>query len=255
MTKKRISLTLDEGLVRRADRLVGRLSESRSGVFEELLGRAFVSMSPKTAVVLAGDAGVLLREFGGRTLVDRHVENLTIAGVNRIAFVGGGLGPVREHLGGDARFTFIDDQGAGTAGAVVHAKHLVNGPFFVVYGDTIASIDYTDLYRFHTDQKVMTTVALTTWDEPQKFGVPQLKGTKVTGFREKPAKSDSYLVAAGSFVMEPEVLELVHGGTSSLEKSVLPKLSSIGQLAGYVFSGGWLDVGSEKSPHHSQGSE
>ena len=70
-----------------------------------------------------------------------------------------------------------------------------------------------------------------------------MKGTRVVGFKEKPAKSDSYLISAGSFVVEPEVLEMISKGNASLEKQVLPKLASINQLAGYIFSGQWTDLG------------
>lgn len=246
MTKKRISLTLDDALLKRADRLVGHLSESRSGVFEKLLEKAFMSMIPKTAIILAGsgEQNVLMREFEGKLLVERHLESLTTVGVNKVVFVGENLEGLKKHLKDrEERFLFVNDQGSGTAGAIKKSAHLLRNTFFLVYGDTISSIDYQDLYKFHMNQSVMATVALTTWNEPQKFGVPEIKGTMVTGFKEKPKKSDNYLVSAGSFVVEPETLKMINKGNVSLEKQVLPKLAAINQLAGYIFSGEWQDLG------------
>jgi mannose-1-phosphate guanylyltransferase len=246
MTKKRISLTLGEDVLKRADRLVGQLSESRSGVFEKLLEKAFVLMTPKTAVILvgSGEKNVLMQDFEGKLLVDRHLENLRAAGVTRIIFVGDGLEELKKLTKEkEGRFLFVNDQGSGTGGALKQSTHLLRDTFFLVYGDTISSIDYQDLYRFHARQKLMATVVLTTWKEPQKFGVPKITGTMITGFKEKPAKSDSYLISAGSFVVEPEVLEIINKGKVSLEKQVLPKLAAINQLAGYIFSGSWVDVG------------
>ena len=244
MTKKRISLTLDKTVLKRADRLVGHLSESRSGVFETLLEKSFLTMVPETAIILAGDGELLMQDFKDKYLVDHHLDNLTAAGAKRIIFVGENLGNLKKYLKGrEERFLFVNDKGSGTGGAVRQAGHLIRDTFFLVYGDTYSKLDYQDLYKFHMSQKAMATVALTTWNEPQKFGVPEIKGTKITRFKEKPAKSDSYLISAGSFVIEPEVLEMIAKGNTSLEKNVLPKLASINRLAGYSFSGQWTDLG------------
>ncbi|MBR9689838.1 MAG: nucleotidyltransferase family protein [Candidatus Altiarchaeota archaeon] len=250
MVKRRISLTLNEGILTKADRLVGHLAENRSVVFEKLLERAFLSMTPKTAVILTGSGreGVLLEDFKGKLVIERHLENLGLAGVNRIIFVGKELSKIKAYVKNrKERFLFVDDDEAGTAGALKAAQHLLREKFFLVYGDTISSIDYTDLYQFHTKQEVMATVALTTWKEPQKFGIPEIKGTKITGFKEKPVKTESYLVSSGSFVIEPEVIELISQGKPSLEKNILPKLASINQLGGYIFSGNWIDLGQVSS--------
>ncbi|TRO61888.1 nucleotidyltransferase family protein [Candidatus Bathyarchaeota archaeon] len=246
MTKKRISLTLDEGILKRADRFVGHISESRSGVFEKLLEKAFLAMVPKAAIILAGsgEQNVLMQRFEGKLIVERHLGRLETAGVEKVVFVGKNLEGLKKHLKGrEGQFLFVDDMGSGTGGALKKSGHLIRDTFFLIYGDTISNIDYKDLYKFHMDQGVMATVALTTWNEPQKFGVPEITGTMIKGFREKPAKSDNYLISAGSFVIEPEVLELISAGNVSLEKLVLPKLASINQLAGYIFSGNWTDVG------------
>ncbi len=243
MTKRRISLTLEESLLKRADRLVGHLSESRSGVFEKLLERAFLTTTPKTAVILTGSGDTILKEFGGKRAVDIHLEKLAPVGVKRVVFIGKNAGSLKEKLETELELKFIDDEGSGTGGALREASHLLKDSFFLIYGDTISSIDYLDFYRFHFSQNVMATVALTTWKEPQKFGVPEMRGTRVVGFREKPSRSESYLISAGSFVIEPEVLKVIPKGPASLERHVLPKLASINQLAGYIFSGEWRDLG------------
>jgi len=246
VTKKRISLTLDENILKKADRLIGRLADNRSVVFEKLLERSFLSLTPKTAIILSGlnTQDVLLSDYKGKKVIEHHLSNLELAGVNKFVFVGGELENIRAYLkGGQGNYFYIDDDEAGTAGALKQASHLLQDKFFLVYGDTMTNIDYSDLYRFHTEQKTMATVALTTVNEPHKYGIAEIKGTKVIGFKEKPAKTKNYLVSSGSFVMEPEVLELIGTGKISLEKNVLPKLTSINQLSGYLFSGTWIDLG------------
>ncbi len=256
MTKKRISLTLEEELLKKADRLVGIAGESRSAVFEQLIEAAVPLLTPKAAVMLVGGREeLLLRNFKDRPLIEEQVEALRRAGVKKIVFVGAPLTKLRDFVKkGDVDFLFVEEKGAGTAGALRHVRHIVDNPFFLIYGDNYAEIDYFDLYRFHLSQKAMATVALTTWVEPQKFGVPEIVGSKITKFREKPPKASSHLISAGIFVLEPEVIELVPEGKSSLETAVLPKLASIGQLAGYVFTGRWVDVSASEnsSPQSSE---
>lgn len=246
MAKKRISLTIDEQILKKADRLIGRLADNRSVVFEKLLEKSFFTLTPKTAIILVGSKkeGLLLDDYKGKKVVEYHLDNLELAGVTKLVFVGQELEELKKYLKdkGD-KFLYITDDDAGTGGAIKRASHLLQEKFFLIYGDTINNIDYVDLYRFHTEQKVMATVALTTVNEPHKYGTAELKGTKVVGFKEKPSKTKNYLVSSGTFVMEPEVLELVSSGTVSLEKNILPKLASINQLSGYIFTGAWVDLG------------
>lgn len=246
MTKKRISLTIDESLLKRADRLVGVASDSRSGVFEVLLKKAIVSMVPKTAVILVGSGkeAIFMKEFKGKKTIDHHIDNMGLAGVTRFIIIGDALDEIKGYLKGrDGEFRFVNDKESGTAGALKEAAHLLDNTFFLVYGDIVSGVDYRDLYQFHMDNNVMATIALTTASEPQKFGIPEMKGTKVIGFKEKPSRAKSHLVSSGSFVIEPEVLELIQPGNVSLEKKILPKLASLNQLAGYLSSGTWVDVG------------
>ena len=239
-------MTVEEGLLKRADRLIGSASDSRSGVFEFLIEKALISMVPKTAVILVGSGkeGVVMGDFKGKKVIDHHLDNLGLSGVSRFIIVGGNLEEIKDYLKPrEGEFRFVNDRASGTAGALKEAAHLLRNTFFLVYGDTISGIDYGDLYKFHMESKAMATVALSTSSEPRKFGIPDMKGTKVVGFREKPAKTESHLVSSGSFVIEPEVMEMIGQGPVSLEKRVLPKLASINQLAGYLFSGVWIDVG------------
>ncbi|MBR9681019.1 MAG: nucleotidyltransferase family protein [Candidatus Altiarchaeota archaeon] len=246
MVKKRISLTIDEQILRKADRLIGKLADNRSVVFEKLLEKSFFTLTPKTAIILIGSKreNLLLEDYKGKKVIEYHRDNLEIAGVTKIVFVGQEISEIRDYLKDkEGDFLYITDDDAGTGGAIKQASHLLSEKFFLIYGDTVNNIDYSDLYRFHTEQKVMATVALTTVNEPHKYGTAELKGSKVVGFKEKPVKTKNYLVSSGSFVMEPEVLELIGNGRVSLEKNILPKLSSISQLSGYLFSGKWVDLG------------
>ena len=247
--KKRISLTLDEGLLKKADRLIGKIANSRSSVFDKLIEKALLTVNPKTAVILVGSQkeNIVLENYKNKKILDYHLENLSSAGVTRFIFVGEELTLIRDYVKTkQGEFLYINDKESGTAGALKQTRHLLTDTFFLVYGDTISTLDYTDMYRFHVDQNVFVTVGLTTSNEPKKFGIPEIKGTHIVGFKEKPAKSENYLISSGSFVVEPDMLELITKDKVSLEKRILPKLASMNQLAGYVFSGVWKDLGDKE---------
>jgi len=246
--KKRISLTLEEGLLKKADRLIGKLADSRSSVFDVLVEKALLTVTPKTAVILVGSKkeSLILKDFKGKKVLDYHLENLKLAGVIKFIFVGEELNIIREYVREkEGEFLYVNDKESGTGGALKQARHLLTDTFFLVYGDTISTIDYADMYRFHVNENTMVTVGLTTSNEPRKYGIPEIKGTRVVGFKEKPKKTKNYIVSSGSFVVEPDMIELISKDIVSLEKKILPKLASLNQLAGYMFSGNWLDMGHE----------
>ena len=54
---------------------------------------------------------------------------------------------------------------------------------------------------------------------------------------------DSFLAAAGFYIFEPEVIDMIPDGFSMLEKDVFPKLAKLGRLRGFPFAGQWFDIG------------
>ena len=114
----------------------------------------------------------------------------------------------------------------------------------------LTSLGYTDinfsaLLDFHSVRhNIVATMALASAENVSMWGVARLVGTRVTQFEEKPKvpKTQSHLVNAGIYVMEPTIFGYIKPEAAKLERDVLPRLAEEGKLAGYSFEGLWQDV-------------
>jgi len=77
--------------------------------------------------------------------------------------------------------------------------------------------------------------------------VAELAGNKILRFLEKPKSSDSNLINAGIYVINPQVINSIPPGFAMLEKDVFPKLAKEGKLFGYKIEGQWFDTGTHEA--------
>ncbi|HEX2021110.1 MAG TPA: NDP-sugar synthase [Candidatus Thermoplasmatota archaeon] len=137
----------------------------------------------------------------------------------------------------------------GTAGALKNVeRHVRDGPFFVFNGDVLDSLDLVAFRRFHEAKGGLGALALWTVSDPRHFGVMQMDGDRIVRFVEKPATKEeapSHLANAGTYLLEPEVFDLVPAGQPvSIERETFPKALDLGhRLHGFPFEGFWVDCG------------
>jgi NDP-sugar pyrophosphorylase family protein len=135
---------------------------------------------------------------------------------------------------------------AGTAQALLQAKELFSGgAFLLLYGDVLSDIDYSELAEFHRQQKsLVCTMALTSTEAVNMWGLAKLQGNRIVEFEEKPKnpKTFSRLINAGIYLMEPEIFKYLSAKTEKLESEVFPRLAEEGSLSGYAYDGLWLDI-------------
>jgi mannose-1-phosphate guanylyltransferase len=88
---------------------------------------------------------------------------------------------------------------------------------------------------------------LTPVEDPSAFGVVEVdEAGRVVRFVEKPrpGESDSKLISAGTYVIEPEVLDLIEPDRRiSIERDTFQRLVTGGLLAGVATTDYWLDAG------------
>lgn len=119
----------------------------------------------------------------------------------------------------------------------------IRGTFVVCNGDELKKIDIKEMFDFHKKQGTLSTIALTTVNNPQDYGVVVLNGNRVYSYIEKPQNDiPTNLINAGLYIFEPEVLTHAPQGFGRLEQDVFPKLAQKEELAGFVFYGEWQDV-------------
>lgn len=229
-----------------------------------LFGGELVS-SDITAVILAGGEGTRLRPLTntrpkpllpilGKPCVEYVIRSLVDAGVER-AFLTCGyrsqdmvdqLGNGRQ-FGLDMRFAF-EDHPAGTAGAVKLLEKELGGTIIVVSGDVLADVDIRSLVAMHRRKGALATMALTTVDRPEEFGIVGLDDDgRIVRFKEKPKTEEvfSNLINAGIYVLDKRALrDIPESEKYDFSKQLFPKLLERSEpLYGMPIPGLWKDIG------------
>jgi len=140
----------------------------------------------------------------------------------------------------------------GTAGAVKYAERYITGPFFVLNADTVCSLDFAKMIRFHEKKNAEASISLWPVENVSEFGVVDIKKDgNITNFVEKPKQEDapSNLINAGAYLLQLGVLDYIETGRLiSMEKEIFPQIiKDTGRFYGYKFDGYWIDVGRIKS--------
>lgn len=137
----------------------------------------------------------------------------------------------------------------GTGGPIKLASKntRLDDTFIVMNGDVITRIDLRKMLKNHASNKASITDALHYVRNPARFGSAELdREQKIKRFIEKPKSNEnpSHLINAGIYLIEPEVLGMIHGKRAvSLEREIFPILAREGKLLGFPFSGEWFDIG------------
>jgi mannose-1-phosphate guanylyltransferase len=136
----------------------------------------------------------------------------------------------------------------GTAGAIKNAQHLLGDEaFFAINGDVLSVTNLRDVLAFHKSHGGAGTIVLTPVEDPSAFGVAETDGMgRIERFIEKPAPgtTDSNLINAGIYVLEPAVLDFIPSGqVVSLEREVFPQLAERGEMFATASNAYWIDIG------------
>lgn len=143
----------------------------------------------------------------------------------------------------------VEPEKMDTAGAIRFAAEAagVDETFIVLNGDVLTDYDIGDLVELHRSSGAEATISLTAVDDPSRFGVvPTDDQHRVTGFIEKPppGEAPTNLISAGTYVMEPSVIERIPAGRAvSVERETFPQLVDEGRLFAKELPGYWLDTG------------
>ncbi|MBR9698944.1 nucleotidyltransferase family protein [Candidatus Woesearchaeota archaeon] len=136
----------------------------------------------------------------------------------------------------------IEKDPLGTGGAIKQAAEGFKDTFIVAWGDNLMDIDYGKMAAEHKANKALVTIALTKREDVEHFGVARLEGKKIMEFIEKPKREDAPtdLINMGAFVMQPEILDLLPEGKSSIERDCFEKISPEGKIFAYIHDGQWF---------------
>ncbi len=163
---------------------------------------------------------------------------------------------------GNVRLTYaVEPEPLDTAGAIGFAARFagIHERFLVVNGDILTDLDVTAMVDFHVRRGATATISLAKVEDPSAFGlVPVDDEGRVVAFLEKPApgavpagpaqaSARGHLVNAGTYVLEPSVLDRIpEGRRVSIEREVFPALAAAGALYGFDSPDYWTDTGTPR---------
>ena len=116
------------------------------------------------------------------------------------------------------------------------------------YGDGVADVDITALIAHHRSHGRLSTV--TAVQPPGRYGSLQFgEESLVSGFKEKP-QGDGGWINGGFFVLQPDVIDYIHGDETIWEQEPLKTLASDGQLSAYRHTGFWQPMDTLRDRTH-----
>lgn len=217
------------------------------------------------AIVLVGGEGTRLRPLTFGTpkpmvpimnvpFLARTLERLCDVGIRDVILPAGYMPQaITEYFGDGSRLGMnityvIEDEPLGTAGAIKNVEQHINGPFFVMNGDILTSLDLEAMIAYHREKRGLGVLHLIKVEDPSAFGcVVHDQSGRITQFVEKPPKGEEPTneINAGTYLLEPDVLALIPPGRNvSIERETFPKILAEGHaLYAYTTADYWMDVG------------
>ena len=182
-------------------------------------------------IICCGYKGHVIKEYFSDYYLHRSDVTFDFSQENRMT--------VHQNVAEPWRVTLVDTGLNTQTGARVKRvqKYIGDNPFMLTYGDGVSDVDLKALLEQH--QTSGKTVTLTGVQPGGRFGVLDLEGQTVTGFREK-AKEDGGWINGGFMVMEPELFNyLSEDENCILERRPMETLAQEGCLGIYKHGGFW----------------
>jgi D-glycero-D-manno-heptose 1,7-bisphosphate phosphatase len=218
---------------------------------------------PAQAVVLVGGLGTRLGaetadmpkplvSVAGRPFLEHLIEEVARHGLRRVLLLArfqadkiarfAATSPVVARFGLRVE-TAVEPEGAGTGGALWHARDRLDRLFLLLNGDSWADCNLLDLaVTAGPGDDWLAAMAVREVPDGARFGTVEMDGEHVLSFRERPDRPGPALVNAGIYLCRKGLLDCV-APACSLERDVLPKLAGAGQLKGRCVDGYFVDIG------------
>ncbi len=223
-------------------------------------------------VVLAGGLGTRLRPLTAVTnkhllpvydqpMIHYPIQSLVNAGITDIMIVTGGnsAGEFLRLLGNGKAFglkhlnyTYQEGEG-GIAEALSLVEHFAGGdPVCVVLGDNIIEGNIRSAVRSYRHQGGGAKIILKKVPDPQRFGVPELKGPQVLRIEEKPKMPKSDYAVIGIYMYDGDVYDIIRtlepSGRGELEiTDVNNAYIARDEMTWEELEGWWTDAGTFES--------
>ena len=212
----------------------------------------------RQAVILVGGLGTRLGErtkatpkpmlpVGGRPFLDTLIDEIARYGVFEeiLLLAGHKAESIQAHYDGATRGrarlkVSLEQAPLGTAGALVHARELLQERFLLLNGDSFFDFNILDLVSRANSGLVQ--MALRADVAGDRFGRVVLEGDRVRSFIA-PGQGATGPVTAGVYVVDRSIVAGIDRLPASLEQDVFPSLAAQGAMGGTAYRGYFIDIG------------
>ncbi|SFT13384.1 sugar phosphate nucleotidyltransferase [Paenibacillus sp. BC26] len=222
-------------------------------------------------IILAGGTGSRLYPLtkvtnkhllpvGKYPMIFHSVAKLKQADINEILIVTG-----KEHMGdvvnllGSGRdmgvtFTYkVQDHAGGIAQALDLAEQFAGSdPIVVILGDNVFEANIAPFVNQFKDQRKGAKILIQNVQDPERYGVPELRGNYIVSIEEKPQHPKSDYAVTGIYMFDSSVFEIVKtlqpSGRGELEiTDVNNAYIERNELTYDILQGWWTDAGTYES--------
>jgi UDP-N-acetylglucosamine diphosphorylase/glucosamine-1-phosphate N-acetyltransferase len=194
-----------------------------------------------------------LLPVAGRPFLEHNIESLKESGIKDIIMlVGWRAQRIREHFGDGKEFgvkiEYVEQkERLGTAHAIGMIRDKVDSPFFCLYGDVVLTRESVRGIVEHHKKVKGSVMALTTVEDPKRYGVIMVRDGVVMGISEKPEVPETNTVNAGAYLLDPSIFDAIAETKKSPRgeyeiTDAFRTVMSKDHLYAYVIGGDWIDV-------------
>lgn len=219
---------------------------------------SLLSRLPNFVVIMAGGLGSRLKELtkdtpkpmlkvGKKPILESITQRLSEQNFEKFIFCVNYKRQVIEDYfkdGGDfgLKIRYIKERKKlGTAGALSLIKEKFQHSFIVMNGDILTDLDFNALLKAHQRSKALMSVCVREFSYQIPYGVITEKGGFITHIEEKP--SQKFLVSAGIYVCEPQILELLEKNTYLDMPELIERVMQVGRVNSFLIEDYWIDIG------------
>jgi len=134
----------------------------------------------------------------------------------------------------------------GTAGAIREAQELLgNEPFLVLNSDMICDIPLQSLIQHHQRSQALVTLAIMKGEKWTRYPGLKFDGAEIPHMLPSSAAAGERSHYTGVQILNPEIYEHIpENKKSDIFTDIYPTLAENGKIAGFVYEGLWMEMGS-----------
>lgn len=142
----------------------------------------------------------------------------------------------------DIKISYIKERKKlGTAGALSLIRQKMEQSFVVMNADILTELDFNELLKAHQKSGALMSVCVREFHHQVPYGVIKQKNGFITHIEEKPTQS--FLVSAGIYVCEPQILELLEKNAYLDMPELIQKVMQKGRANTFLIEDYWIDIG------------